>query len=182
MIFDTQEVQDLLNCLRAIDDPTDEVSVVAALRSPAFAISDVGLLHWKDAGGPWNYLSPLLSDAEPKDADQARHAGLQAVVPVWNAMTTIRKYHQQRRAGEVSRLVAAFSREVRLDELDLAEYRPREAWRRRQYLIEQARQLEYASATGQSASPLTFVPLHSVGRIAAGGKLSHRRDGGAGTR
>ena len=156
LIFDTQEVQDLLNCLRAIDDPTDEVSVVAALRSPAFAVSDVGLLHWKDAGGPWNYLSPLLSDAEPKDADQARHAGLQAVVPVWNAMTTIRKYHQQRRAGEVSRLVAAFSREVRLDELDLAEYRPREAWRRRRYLIEQARQLEYASATGQSASPLTL--------------------------
>ena len=35
LIFNTQEVQDLLNCLRAIDDPTDEVSVAAALRSPA---------------------------------------------------------------------------------------------------------------------------------------------------
>ena len=32
LVFGTQEVQDLLNCLRAIDDPSDEVSIVAALR------------------------------------------------------------------------------------------------------------------------------------------------------
>ena len=44
MIYETQEIRDLLNCLRAIDDPTDQISVVAALRSPAFACSDVDLL------------------------------------------------------------------------------------------------------------------------------------------
>ena len=32
LVFGTQEVQDLLNCLRAIDDPSDEVSIVAALQ------------------------------------------------------------------------------------------------------------------------------------------------------
>ena len=57
LLFDTQEVRDLLNCLRAIDDPSDEVSVVAALRSPAFACSDLDLLRWRDARGPWNYRS-----------------------------------------------------------------------------------------------------------------------------
>ena len=60
LVFSTQEVQDLLNCLRAIDDPSDQVSVVAALRSPAFACSDVDLARWRDAGGTWNCHSDLL--------------------------------------------------------------------------------------------------------------------------
>ena len=51
MIYETQEVRDLLNCLAAIDDPTDQVSVVAALRSPAFACSDADLLAFVEAGG-----------------------------------------------------------------------------------------------------------------------------------
>ena len=57
LLFDTQEVQDLLNCLRAIDDPTDEVSVVAALRSPAFACSDVDPAPL--AGRRWTLELPI---------------------------------------------------------------------------------------------------------------------------
>ena len=49
LVFGTQEVQDLLNCLRAIDNPADQVSVVAALRSPALACSDVNLARWRDS-------------------------------------------------------------------------------------------------------------------------------------
>ena len=45
LIFDTQEVQDLLNCLRAIDDPADQVAIAAALRAPAFGCSDLNLLE-----------------------------------------------------------------------------------------------------------------------------------------
>ena len=156
LLFDTQEVQDLVNCLRAIDDPTGEVSVVAALRSPAFACSDVDLLAWRDARGSWNYLSTLLSDDELGADNQARRERLQTVPRVWIGMKTLREYHQNRRAGRVSQLIAKFCRELRLDELDLAEYRPRETWRRRQYLIEQARQLEYASGSDQGSSPLTL--------------------------
>ena len=62
LVFGTQEVQDLLNCLRAIDNPSDQVSVVAALRSPAFACSDVDLARWRDAEGTWNYQSNLLDE------------------------------------------------------------------------------------------------------------------------
>src|SRR5690606_23462787 len=43
LVYATQEVRDLLNCLTAIDDPGDDVAVVAALRSPAYACSDVDL-------------------------------------------------------------------------------------------------------------------------------------------
>lgn len=38
--FQRQEVRELINCLRAIDDPGDRLSMVAALRSGAFGCSD----------------------------------------------------------------------------------------------------------------------------------------------
>ena len=50
LIFETQEVRDLLNCLRAIDNPADRVAIVAALRSPAFGCSDVDLLKLHESG------------------------------------------------------------------------------------------------------------------------------------
>ena len=34
LIFETQEIRDLINCFRAIDDPANQVAMVAALRSP----------------------------------------------------------------------------------------------------------------------------------------------------
>ena len=140
MFFAAQEVRDLLNSLRAIDDPSDEVSVVAALRSPAFACSDADLLRWRDAGGRWRY-SPT-----PPDTDS----------PVADGLRTIHDYHEKSRTAGVARLIADFIRERRLDELDLAENRPREIWRRRQFLVEQARSLEHDSSTAPGSDPLTL--------------------------
>ena len=140
MFFAAQEVRDLLNCLRAIDDPSDEVSVVAALRSPAFACSDSDLLRWRDAGGRWRH-SPT-----PPDTDS----------PVAHGLRIIHDYHEKSRTAGVARLIADFIRERRLDELDLDESRPREIWRRRQFLVAQARNLEYSSATAPGDAPLTL--------------------------
>ena len=153
LFFDTQEVQDLLNCLRAIDDPADEVSVVAALRSPAFACSDADLLRWRDAFPQtpvWNYQSRRL------DADAQKRTLQQAAPSVWDGMRQLRECHQQSRTESVAPLIAEFIRHRRLDELDLAENRPREIWRRRQFLVEQARSQEYAAATSPGAPPLTL--------------------------
>ena len=144
LLFSTQEVQDLLNCLRAIDDPTDGVSVVAALRSPAFACSDVDLLDWRESGGRWDYTR-RLPDSDATDYDSPVRAGLQK----------LRDYHAKRHDGSVARLISEFVRERRLEELDLAERRPRELWRRRQFLIEQARSLEYTNGAAGGA-PLTL--------------------------
>ena len=55
LFFDTQEVRDLLNCLRAIDDPSNEIAIVAALRSPAFACTDVELLRFHRVRRTFNY-------------------------------------------------------------------------------------------------------------------------------
>ena len=142
LLFDTQEVQDLLNCLRAIDNPADAVAVVAALRSPAFACSDVDLLNWRETGATWNYLD-LAEDIEPS--------------PVGDGMARLHEYHQRRHVVPVSRLISKFVRERRLEELDLVEYRPREMWRRRQFLVEQARILE---TDGPTASVPASWNLH----------------------
>ena len=141
LYFDAQEVQDLLNCLRAIDDPADAVSVAAALRSPALACSDADLLRWRDTAGPrWNYLAQLPD----------------TVSPVRDGMLKLREYHEKSRTAGVALLIADFIRERRLDELDLDpdERRPREVWRRRQFLTEQARNMEHDAAAG--GTPLTL--------------------------
>ena len=139
LLFNTQEVRDLLNCLRAIDNPSDEVSVVSALRSPAFACSDVDLLQWRDAGGRWNYSASNKPNDPP---------------PVADAMAILEQYHHRHQTENVAGLIADFIRNRRLDELDLAESRPREMWRRRQFLVAQARNQEYNSGNG--GAPLTL--------------------------
>ena len=139
LLFNTQEVRDLLNCLRAIDNPSDEVSVVAALRSPAFACSDVDLLQWRNKGGRWNYSA----SNKPNDPS-----------PVADAMAILAQYHHRHQTESVAGLIADFIRNRRLDELDLAEPRPREMWRRRQFLVAQARNQEYNSGNG--GAPLTL--------------------------
>ena len=160
LLFDTQEVRDLLNCLRAIDDPSDEVSVVAALRSPAFACSDLALARWRDAGGPWTYMSSLVGDETlPDERREQRRLVLAAdssLASIRTAMQKMREYHERRQQTDVSRLISEFIRERRLDELDLAESRPREAWRRRSFLTEQARRLEYGRLMGTEELPLSL--------------------------
>ena len=54
----TEDVTQLLNCLRAIDSPGDQVALVAALRSAAFSCSDVELLQFVDDGGRFDCPAP----------------------------------------------------------------------------------------------------------------------------
>ena len=50
LVYRTQELRDLLNRLTAIDDPSDEVAVVAALRGPGYACSDRELAEHRARG------------------------------------------------------------------------------------------------------------------------------------
>lgn len=49
--FDRQEVHEVLAALRAIDDPSDRVSLVAALRSSFFGVNDRDIVSYALAGG-----------------------------------------------------------------------------------------------------------------------------------
>ena len=135
LVYDSQEVRDLLSALTAIDDPTDEVALIAALRSPIFACSDLDLLEWRDQRGEWDYL------ADPPSA-------LPSDQPVRAAMDWLRAIHEQRWNLTLSALVERILRERRLFELALAERRPRERWRRLRFVLDQAR--AYADGGGTS--------------------------------
>ena len=131
LVYDTQEVRDLLSVLRALDDPTDEVALIAALRSPAFACADDDLLRFAQAKGHWDYRR------DPP-------AGLPVEDPVLRAMTALHDLHRRRWWDTISGLVEAVIRERRLFELAFAHRRPRGRWQRLRFVLDQARAFEEA--------------------------------------
>ncbi|MEO8397653.1 MAG: 3'-5' exonuclease, partial [Chloroflexota bacterium] len=84
--YDRQEVWDLLNLLRALYNPLDNLSLAAALRSPLFSLSDDALLALRLITG---------DDGAP--------------IPLWDALN-----HSQRVSGEEAPLVQ-FARETLTD-------------------------------------------------------------------
>ncbi|MFQ5382460.1 MAG: UvrD-helicase domain-containing protein, partial [Dehalococcoidia bacterium] len=134
LVYETQEVRDLLSILRAIDDPSNEIALVAALRSPGFGCGDDDLLSYADASGRWDYREP----APPSiPADHSVVAGMR-----W-----LEKAHARRWWQPVSTTVDQVIRERRLLELGVADRRPRERWQRLRFIIDQARAFEDAGGS-----------------------------------
>ncbi len=127
-VFATQEFRDLTNCLTAINDPTDQVAVVGALRSPAFGCSDVELWKWAKDGGTFAYTEDIsLTPANGSVAE---------------SLLQLRKYHRMRDTASVPELVERFVRCRQLREI--AELTPRspEKLRRIDLFIELARSFQ----------------------------------------
>ena len=133
LVYSTQEVRDLLAILRAIDDPTDEVALIAALRSPAFGCGDDDLLRFAQARGGWDYRRDTPASLPPDD-------------PVADAMRALHDLHRRRWWESISGIVEAVIRERRLFELAFARRRPREHWQRLRFVLDQAR--AFAEAGG----------------------------------
>ncbi len=51
LVWATEEISELLAVLRAVDDPADEVALLAALRTPAFGCGDDDLVDFVRLGG-----------------------------------------------------------------------------------------------------------------------------------
>ncbi len=126
LVYGSREIRELLNLFRAIEDPTDQIALVAALRSPAFACADDDLYRWKQAGGRWDYR-PFAPQQIPIDD------------PVADSMRWLRKTANRRWEMSISELVGYTIRERRLMELAVAERQPREHWARYRFLLDQAR-------------------------------------------
>ncbi len=126
LLFRTQEIRDLVNTLTAIDDPSDSVAIVGALRSPLFACSDADLAAWVGTGAHIDYLRV------PADASG----------PVAEALTALRGYHHARHEGSLAALTSRIVRERGLAEVDLLDGGSRNGFRRGRYLVEQARAFE----------------------------------------
>jgi ATP-dependent helicase/nuclease subunit A len=126
LVWRTDAVREILAILTAIEDPADEVAVVAALRSPAFACTDAELLAWRRAGGRWDHTR-----RQPEE--------LAAGHPVREAMATLRRWHEERHWQPVDAIVDRVVGERRLIELTMAQRRPRDHWRRLRFVADQAR-------------------------------------------
>ena len=126
LMWATQEVRDLLAVLRAVDDPSDEVALVAALRSPVLACPDLALVEWRAAGGRWD---PLAATPDTVSADH----------PVSAAMACLGTVHGRRWLEPVSVLTERVIRERGLFELAYGKRRQRESWHRLRFLLDQAR-------------------------------------------
>jgi ATP-dependent exoDNAse (exonuclease V) beta subunit len=121
-VFGSQDVRELLSCLKAIDSPSDRVALVAALRSSAFAISDVELVEFLDGGGNLDYASPGNGGGR-----------------VARALEVLADYNRRRIFETPASLIENFVRERRMAELAFGKPRPRERLRRMKLVTEQAR-------------------------------------------
>jgi len=71
--YDRPEIRDLLNILRAIADPLDDLAFAGMLRSPAFGLSDAALFQLRQPETPyWQALQGDLSHMSEPDQASAR--------------------------------------------------------------------------------------------------------------
>jgi ATP-dependent helicase/nuclease subunit A len=132
LVYETREVRELMMIIRAVDDPTDSLSVVAALRTPSFGCGDDDLLVWRRRyGGSWDYVNPFPAGASQDD-------------PVAVGLGQLRWLHEQRAWKSPSEILEMVLREGRFFELGASARRPRDLWRRLRFVLDQCRAWEEA--------------------------------------
>lgn len=132
LVYVSRAVRDLLMALRAVDDPTDHLAIVSALRSPLFACGDDDLFRFKVLQrGHWNFTSRQPESVEPG--------------PVVDGLAYLTALHRERHWTSPAELADRIARDRRLFELGFAEGRTRDVWRRLRFVIDQAR--EWGEAT-----------------------------------
>lgn len=137
LVFASAEVRDLVAVLRAIDDPTDALAVVASLRSAGFGCGDDELVRYRAAGGSWDYRT-APPPGLPGDADD----------PVVDGLAWLRRLHEGRHWVDVSALVSRVVEERGLLHLALDDPRWRDGWRRLRFVADQARRFTESVAGG----------------------------------
>ncbi len=65
VVYTTTEIRHLMLALRAAADPTDELALLATLRTPLYGCSDVELYEWRRAGGRWSIWWQPTDDTPP---------------------------------------------------------------------------------------------------------------------
>lgn len=129
--FARQEVRDLSSVLAAIDDPQDQVSLVAALRSTAFGCSDEDLYLHVARGGRLDYRGGGSSESP----DSVREA-----------FDMLLDLNRMRAGASLPRLVRATVERLRMIEVALAGWDGRQAAANLAKLVEQSR--AFASGGG----------------------------------
>lgn len=134
VVYLTSEIRHLMLALRAADDASDELALVAALRTPLYGISDPELYEWRQGGGRWNVWS-AIPDA------LGEH-------PVAAALGHLREIARASPTTVPADLLARLVDDRRLLDAALDSPDARDVWRRVRYVIEQARAWSDAGGHG----------------------------------
>lgn len=127
LIYASRAVRDLLMVLRAVDDPTNYLHIVSALRTPLFGCGDDDLFRFKvERSGRWSYLADQPESVPEGD-------------PVRAGLCYLRELYEMRHWQAPSELLDRIARDRRALELGFVEGRPRDVWRRLRFVIDQAR-------------------------------------------
>lgn len=130
LLLHTQEVRDMLHLLTAIADESDDIAIIAALRSPAFGCSDRDLIAYYRAVDfkrqAWNPPGGKLRGAPENN-------------PVTISLERIHRYREEQRWRGASNLIEYLVSETRL--LQKAMWSPnyRESWRRYRFVADRCR-------------------------------------------
>lgn len=134
LVYAAAEIRALMLALRAADDPTDELAIVAALRTSLFGCSDRHLYEWHVTHGqPWSWRQ--------LPGDLVDH-------PVAVALHCFGELATRMRHDTPSQLLAWLVRERCVMELALARRDYRDVWRRIRFVIDQARAWSEAGGHG----------------------------------
>ncbi len=135
LVYNTREVRDVLNALQAVADPTDELALVAALRSSLYGCGDDDLAHWRlGCRGRFSLIRP-----QPQSCP-ADH-------PVASAIAHLRELHEAKRWTNPPVLIDRLIRERGAWETAVVGGRPRDVWRRLRFVVDQARAWADAGGT-----------------------------------
>ena len=135
LVYNTREVRDVLTALQAVADPTDELALVAALRSSLYGCGDDDLAHWRlGCRGRFSLIRP-----QP-EAGPADH-------PVASGIAHLAELHRAKRWTNPPALIERLVRERGAFETAVAGGRPRDVWRRLRFVIDQARAWADAGGT-----------------------------------
>jgi ATP-dependent exoDNAse (exonuclease V) beta subunit len=149
LVYASRAVRDLLMVLRAVDDPTDHLAIVSALRTPLLACGDDDLFRFhRLRRGRWSYLADQ-PDTVPDDD------------PVLGALGYLRALYDERQWRAPSELLERIARDRRAFELGFGEGRPRDVWRRARFVTDQARAW-YEATGGNLRQYLAWVGRQSA--------------------
>ncbi len=149
LVYSSRAIRDLLMVLRALADPTNQLHLVSALRTPLFACGDDDLFRFRqERSGRWSYLVEQPDSVPPDD-------------PVRRGLDYLRRLYHERPWLAPSELLDRISRDRGAMDLGFAEGRPRDTWRRIRFVIDQARAWNEATG-GNLRQYLAWVDLQTA--------------------
>jgi ATP-dependent helicase/nuclease subunit A len=126
LFLEEEEVRAVLRLARALENPGDDVALLAALRSPVLACEDAELAEFAAAGGRWSL------DAEPPATLPEDHRVVRAVA-------RLRDLHRRRRATDPLLVLAELVASPEVAVLAGRDARASERFARLDYLLAEAR-------------------------------------------